>query len=157
MSEHSQTLYWEDFEIGRVVALGEKLVTREEIIAFATEFDPQPFHLDEAAAKDTMLGGLAASGWHTCVMLMRMICDSYLVSSSSLGSPGLDEVKWLKPVRPDDTLKARYTCLESRPSGSRPEIGICKILYEVHNQQGELVMTWHCNQFFGRRETGGAP
>ena len=157
MNEKNEILHWEDFEEGRTVSLGEAHVTREEIIAFASEFDPQPFHLDEAAAKDTMLGGLAASGWHSCAMLMRMICDGYLLASTSLGSPGLDEVKWLQPVRPGDTLTGQYTCLETRPSGSRPDVGICKMLYELYNQQDELVMTWHCNQFFGRRETGDAP
>jgi acyl dehydratase len=156
MNEKRQTLHWEDFEVGRTVPLGEKQVTREEIVAFAAEFDPQPFHLDEVAAKDTMLGGLAASGWHTCAMLMRMMCDGFLLNSTSLGSPGLDEVKWLKPVRPGDTLRAQYTCVESRPSGRRPDMGVCKILYEVDNQHGETVMTWDCTQFFGRRRAGDA-
>lgn len=144
-------IYWEDFEVGRRIPLGEKPVTREEIIAFATEFDPQPFHLDEAAAKDTPLGGLAASGWHSCAMLMRMICDGFLVNSSSLGSPGIQEVKWLAPVRPGDVLKADYTCLESRPSGSRPGVGICRLQYDVRNQHGQTVMTWDSVQLFGRR------
>ena len=150
-------IYWEDFQVGRTVTLGEKLVTREEIIAFATEFDPQPFHLDETAAKDTPLGGLAASGWHSCAMLMRMICDGYLVKSSSLGSPGLDEVKWLEPVRPGDVLTARYTCVEARPSGSRPNFGVCRMHYEVFNQFDRPVMTWDCTQFFGRRSADGEP
>lgn len=151
MSDKRQTLYWEDFEVGRTVALGERRVSRAEIIAFAAEFDPQPFHLDEVAARGSMLGGLAASGWHSCVLLMRMMCDGYLNASSSLGSPGLDEVKWLKPVRPGDTLRAQYTCLESRSSRSRPGVGICKMRYEVFNQSGDLVMSWDCNQFFGQR------
>lgn len=156
MSEASSILHWEDFEIGHTVPLGEKHVSREEIIAFAAEFDPQPFHLDEMAGKDSMLGGLAASGWHTCAILMRMICDGYLVESTSLGSPGLDEVKWLAPVRPGDTLRAQYTCLESRPSSSRPQMGLCRIRYEVFNQEDAPVMTWDCNQFFGRRVAGAA-
>ena len=147
-------IYWEDFEVGRTVTLGQKHVTREEIIAFATEFDPQPFHLDETAAKDTPLGGLAASGWHSCAILMRMICDGYLVNSSSLGSPGLEEVKWLAPVRPGDVLEARYTCHEARASESRPDFGICRMHYEVFNQFGRPVMTWDCTQFFGRRQSG---
>ena len=155
MSEDRRTLCWEDFEVGRTVPLGEKRVTREEIIAFAAEFDPQPFHLDEAAASGTMLGGLAASGWHTCAMLMRMMCDGYLNEAHALGSPGLDEVKWQAPVRPGDVLSARYTCLEARESQSRPDVGICKILYEVFNQDGTPVMTWDCTQFFGRRSGGG--
>lgn len=145
-------LHWEDFEVGRTLTLGEKTVTREEIIAFASEFDPQPFHLDEAAAANTMLGGLAASGWHSCAMMMRLMCDGFLVNSSSLGSPGLKEVKWLKPVRPGDTLKAQYTCREARASKSRPGVGICELYYELLNSHGDLVMSWECTQFFGRRE-----
>lgn len=156
MTSASKTLYWEDFPEGFIGTLGPKQVTREEIIAFAAEFDPQPFHLDEAAAKDTMLGGLAASGWHTCAMLMRMMCDGYLLRAMSLGSPGLDEVKWLRPVRAGDTLTATYTVREARPSGSRPFVGICKIFYEVINQEGEPVMTWDCTQFFSRRPEGRA-
>ena len=154
MNDESSILHWEDFEVGRTVPLGEKHVSREEIIAFAAEFDPQPFHLDEMAGKDSMLGGLAASGWHTCVILMRMMCDGYLLNSTSLGSPGLDEVKWRAPVRPGDTLRAQYTCLDARPSSSRPDMGICSIRYEVFNQDETLVMTWNCNQFFGRRAKG---
>lgn len=154
MDQHVQTFYWEDLEVGRAVPLGEKQVTQEEIIAFGREFDPQPMHTDEVAAADSMFGGLIASGWHSCAILMRMICDAYLVNSSSLGSPGLDEVNFLAPVRPGDTLRASMTCLESRPSGSRPDIGIAKVLYELNNQHGELVLTWHCNQFFGRRPAG---
>ncbi|MGD9869299.1 MAG: MaoC family dehydratase [Hyphomicrobiales bacterium] len=149
-------LYWEDFPEGHTGALGPKLVTREEIIAFAAEFDPQPFHLDEAAARDTMLGGLAASGWHTCAMLMRMMCDGYLLDATSLGSPGLDEVRWMKPVRAGDTLTATYTVREARASGSRPAVGICKLFYDVKNQKGDTVMTWDCTQFFGRRPEGHA-
>lgn len=151
MKHITDAIYWEDFEPGRVVALGEKHVSEDEIIAFAAEFDPQPMHTDPAAARDTLLGGLIASGWHSCAMLMRMICDAYLVNSSSLGSPGLDEINFLAPVRPGDTLSAQMTCLESRPSGSRPDIGIVKVLYEVFNQDGTCVLTWRCNQFFGRR------
>lgn len=157
MSNDSETHYWEDFEVGRTVALGEKTVTREEIIAFAAEFDPQPFHLDEAAAASTMLGGLAASGWHSCAIMMRLMCDGYLNNASGLGSPGLDEVKWLKPVRPGDTLTAQYTCKEARASGSRPGIGICELYYELLNQHGDLVMSWDCTQFFGRREGKASP
>ena len=146
-------LHFEDFAIGESVVFGRKHVTREEIIAFAREFDPQPFHLEEAAARDSLLGGLAASGWHTCGMLMRMICDDYLNRSAGMGGAGIDEVKWLKPVRPGDTLSAKRTCLESRASASRPDMGIVKLFYEVFNQHGETVMTWISVQLFARRET----
>lgn len=156
MSTQADKLHWEDFTIGRRVSLGRKTVTREEIIAFAAEFDPQPFHLDDDAAKETLLGGLAASGWHSCAMLMRMICDGYLLNATSLGSPGIDEVKWMKPVRPEDCLEAFYTCSESRPLESRPGVGMCKFHYELINQNDEIVMTWDCNQFFNRRESGTA-
>lgn len=156
MDAHSETIYWEDFEVGRVVALGEKHVTEEEIIAFASDFDPQPMHTDVQAALDTMHGGLIASGMHSNVMLMRMICDAYLLNSSSLGSPGLDQINFLSPVRPGDTLRAQMTCMETRASGSRPDVGIVKMLYELFNQDDALVLTWHCNQFFGRRPGAGA-
>lgn len=154
MTSESELHHWEDFVIGERIPLGSKTVTRDEVIAFAAEFDPQPFHLDEDAAKASLLGGLAASGWHSCSMLMRMICDGYLLNATSLGSPGIDEVKWMKPVRPGDILEAFYTCRESRPSGSKPDVGICKLHYELVNQNDETVMTWDCNQFFGRRESG---
>ncbi|GAB4240149.1 MAG: MaoC family dehydratase [Methyloligellaceae bacterium] len=156
MNDATQPVYWEDFEPGRTVALGERRVTRQEIIAFAAEFDPQPIHLDENAARNSILGGLSASGWHSCALLMRMICDAYLVKAASLGSPGLDEIRFAAPVRPDDVLRARFTCLEKRPSNSRPDTGICKISYEVFNQHDELVLSWTCTQFFGRRSPGEA-
>jgi len=156
MTEPANTIAWEDFEVGRTVQLGQKRVMKDEVITYASEFDPQPMHMDEVAAKETMFGGLIASGWHTCSMLMRMICDAYLLDSSSLGSPGLDEINFLAPVKPGDTLRGQYTCLESRISGSRPDIGIVKVLYELFNQDDQLVLTWRCNQFFGRRMPGEA-
>jgi acyl dehydratase len=137
----SAKYYWEDFKVGEVSEMGRRTVDKEEIIAFARQFDPQVFHVDEAAAKASMFGGLIASGWHTVSMVMRMMCDSYLLDSASLGSPGVDHVKWLKPVRPGDTIRAMRTVLESRRSASRPEIGIVKTLWQVFNQNDELVMT----------------
>ena len=145
------TRYFEDFEVGRTMHLGTRRVTREEMIAFATEFDPLPHYLDEGAARDSALGGLAASGWHVCALHMRMMCDGYLVDSSSLGSPGLEAVDWHAPVRPGDILTTRYTTREARISSSRPNVGVCRIQYETFNQHGALVMTWDCTQFFGRR------
>lgn len=141
-------LAFEDFMVGETVHLGSRTIDRDEIIAFAREFDPQPMHLDEQAARQTLLGGLCASGWHSCALLMRMICDAYLAESPGLGSPGLDEVRWLKPVFPGDTLTAKMTCREKRTSNSRPGVGICRLFYEMENQTGDCVMTWMCVQMF---------
>ena len=144
--------YWEDFPVGKVMDLGTRHVTREEIIEFASRFDPQPFHVNEEAAKASIYGGLIASGWHTVSMTMRLMCDGYLLESASLGSPGVDQVRWLKPVRPGDTLTARMTVLESRASASKPDRGTSKSLWEVFNQNGELVMTMEGMGMFRRRE-----
>src|SRR6202051_4382896 len=100
-------LYWEDFRSGAVAVYGPRLVTREEIVAFAAEFDPQPMHLDEAAGSATMLGGLGASGWHSCCLLMRMIADGFILDSSSMGGPGVDEGRWLAPVRAGTRILGR--------------------------------------------------
>lgn len=147
-------LFWEDFPVGETIAFGRYEMTRAEITGFAAEFDPQPFHLEDEAAADSLLGGLAASGWHTCGALTRMICDEYLCRSAGLGSPGVDEIKWLKPVRPGDVLTARRTCLETRPSASRPEMGLCKFHIEAINQSGAVAMTWVMTQLFFRRDHG---
>src|SRR5512145_227468 len=148
--------YWEDFEPGESFPMGERVLDRDEMMAFARQFDPQPFHIDEEAAKRSMYGGLIASGWHTVALVMRMMCDSYLNQSASLGSPGVDNVRWLKPVRPGDTIRARRTVLESRVSQSRPEMGLVKTRWEVFNQDGELVMTMEGYGMF-RRRSAGAP
>ena len=144
-------LHFEDFPVGQTRTLPPKRVTREEVIAFAAAFDPQPMHLDEAAAAKTLLGGIAASGWHTCAMLMRMICDGFLNDTAGLGSPGLSEVRWLKPVRPGDTLTASYRVTEARVSKSRPGLGVCRLVYDVARNDGETVMTWDCTHFFACR------
>jgi acyl dehydratase len=137
----SAKIYWEDFKVGEVSEMGRRTVDKSEVIAFAQQFDPQSFHVDESAAKQSMYGGLIASGWHTVAMVMRMMCDNYLLDSASLGSPGVDHVKWLKPVRPGDTIRAMRTVLESRRSASKPDVGIVKTLWEVFNQHDERVMT----------------
>lgn len=131
--------YWEDFQPGEVTIHGPRLVTREEIIAFAAEFDPQPMHLDEEAGRASILGGLAASGWHTSSMFMRMMYDSYLCRSASEGSPGIDFMEWRKPVIAGDTLSGRSTVLDVRELRSRPGIGMVKFRHEVENQRGEIV------------------
>ena len=119
-------LHWEDIQPGEVTTYGPRLVTREEIIAFAAEFDPQPMHLDETAASATMLGGLAASGWHSCCLLMRVIADGFVNQTHSMGAPGIDEVRWLKPLRPGTQVRVRTTVLETRAPKSRPEFGFVK-------------------------------
>ena len=144
-------IYWEDFVVGSIAEFGPRRVTREEIIAFAAAFDPQPMHMDEDFARTTMLGGLAASGWHTCAIGMRMIVDGFMGNSASIGSPGIDEVRWLKPVRPDDELTLHRTVLEARPLKSRPEWGLVKFRFELFNQARERVMIQENINLFGRR------
>jgi acyl dehydratase len=146
--------HWEDFAPGAVEIYGPRLVTREEIIAFAAEFDPQPMHLDEAAAGATLLGGLAASGWHSCCLLMRMIADGYLLDAASIGAPGVDEVRWLKPLRPGTQIRVRATVLDTRASQSRPERGFVKFLFEVLDEQDAVLTDLTCSQMLTRREPG---
>ncbi len=150
-------LYFEDFRVGDVSEFGPRRISREEIIAFAVQFDPQPMHMDEEAAKHTMLGGLAASGWHTCCIMMRMLTDGFLLDAASMGSPGIDEVKWLRPVRPGDSLTVRGTVQSARVSRSRPDRGFVTFLWEVFNDRGERVMTMICPQMMLRRNYAGAP
>jgi acyl dehydratase len=149
-------LYWEDFTPGRVFEHGPRRVPRDEMIAFAAEFDPQPMHLDEAAARATMLGGLSASGWYACCILMRMCADAFVVNSSSMGAPGVDEVKWLLPIRPDDELRLRATVLEVRASNSRPEMGFVRFSFELFNGAGARAMALTTSLMMGRRVAGGA-
>jgi acyl dehydratase len=148
--------YWEDFKTGETFPMGERRIEKKEVIAFARDFDPQPFHIDEAAARQSMYGGLIASGWHTVALVMRMMCDSYLNQSASLGSPGVDNVRWLKPVRPGDIIRAQRTVVEARASQSRPEMGLVKSRWEVFNQHGELVMSMEGYGMFARRNAGAA-
>ena len=147
-------LYFEDFSVGQVAEYGPRRVSREEIIAFAAQFDPQPMHLDEEAARHTMLGGLGASGWHTCSIMMRLIADGFLADAASMGSPGVDEVQWLKPVRPGDALTVRGTVQSVRASQSRSDRGFVALLWEVFNGRGERVMTMTCPQMILRRHAG---
>jgi acyl dehydratase len=133
--------YFEDFPVGHTAAFGDYLVTREEIVAFAEQFDPQPFHLDDAAADASLFKRLSASGWHTCAMTMRLMCDGYLNDSAGLGSPGIDELRWHKPVYPGDTLSAEMTVLDSRVMNSKPHVGLVLSRWRVFNQDGVDVMT----------------
>ena len=133
--------YFEDYEPGSVFVTGEIAVDAEDIIEFARKYDPQPMHIDPAAAARGTFGGLIASGWHTGAMMMRLFADHFLSPESSVASPGLDELRWLKPVRPGDRLSLRVTILEARRSRSKPEQGIVRSLIEVLNQHGETVMS----------------
>lgn len=143
--------YWEDFPVGQVTEFGGITLSEEDIVRFAREFDPQPFHIDAEAAKHSMFGGLIASGWHTCGLAMRMMCDAYLLEAASLGSPGVDNIRWLKPVRPGDTLRVRCVVLEARPLESKPHVGLVRNRWEVLNQHGEEVMQMEGYGMFRRR------
>ncbi len=131
---------FEDFEAGRSFPLATRIVTAAEIVEFASEFDPQPMHLTEQAGKESILGGLSASGWHTASLFMRMMFDGWLSRSSSEGSPGIDVMEWKKPVLAGDTLSGRSIVLETRLLRTRPGIGLIRFRHEVENQRGELVM-----------------
>lgn len=143
--------YFEDFVVGEVNELGTRGLSQEQIVSFAREYDPQPFHVDPDAAKASIYGGLIASGWQTVAVFMSLLVNGLLKDTASLGSPGVDGVQWLKPVRPGDRLSARLRVLEAAPSKSRPDRGIIKSQGEMTNQAGELVMTIRATNFFGRR------
>lgn len=133
--------YFEDYPPGLEREFGEIEVTEAEVIAFGRRYDPQPFHVDPEAAKSSMFGTLVASGWQTAALMMRLIVDHYLSPVASLGSPGVDELRWLRPVRPGDTLRVRGTVVSARRSRSKPDRGIVQARFEVFNQHGEIVMT----------------
>ena len=150
------TYFWEDFTAGRVTEYGPYEVTAEEIKAFAAEFDPQPMHIDEEAARATMMGGLCASGWHTCAIMMRVIADGFVLDSASLGATGCPEIKWLAPVRPGDRLRVRMEVLDTRPSKSRPDMGFVNARLDTLNAEGVRVMTLTSNFMLGRRPAPAA-
>jgi acyl dehydratase len=150
------TLTFEDFKPGHFGTFGPRRVTREEILAFAAEFDPQPMHLDEAAASRTMLKGLSGSGWHLCSVMMRMLCDGFIGRTASLGSPGVNEVRWLAPLRPDDELTLDVEVAEARASKSRPEIGIVTFRNVVRNAAGQALCEMVSPIIVRRRVAGAA-
>ncbi|MBN4066343.1 MAG: hypothetical protein COC23_03290 [Hyphomicrobiales bacterium] len=133
-------LTFEDFETGRVFELGPYTISTEEIIEFATQFDPQPFHIDQNSPEAKAMGGIIASGWQTCGIVMRLMCDSYLLDTASQGSAGLDEIKWLFPVRPGDTLSGTSTVIKQRLSRSQKGLGIVTFDYELKNQDAKPVV-----------------
>jgi acyl dehydratase len=143
--------YWEDFTAGRVFEYGSRTLTEEEIIAFARQWDPQRFHTDPSAAAATPFRGLVASGWHTGCVLMRFMCDAYLNEASCIGSPGIEDWRFVLPVRPGDTLRYRGTVLEARPSASKADRGIVKWRWELLNQRDEVAVAMVGTQFYLRR------
>jgi len=147
----SNDRYFEDYIEGDVHRCGSIAVEENEVISFARRFDPQTFHVDPDGAKLTQFGGLIASGWHTCALTMRLFAEHYLTHVASLASPGLDELRWLKPVRPGDILSVRVTVLKATPSKSKPDRGAVTSLVEVFNQLDEAVMTFKCVNIISRR------
>jgi acyl dehydratase len=145
--------YFDDFSVGQTLAVGSRSITEEEIIVFAKQFDPQPFHVDKDAARHSIFGSIIASGWHTCSIIMRLMVDGFLADSTSLGSPGVDEVRWLKPVRGGDTLSVTTTILDVKPSTSKTDRGVVWTEWRATNQHGELVATIKGMGMFLRRPT----
>jgi acyl dehydratase len=148
-------IWFEDLEVGAETYFGSYEVTREEVIEFARKYDPQPFHLSDEAAAKTHFGRLAASGWHTCAMAMAAIARHVVeTEQAGLGSPGVDELRWLKPVYPGDTLHVRSTIVEVRPSRSKPDIGSFRSATTVSNQDGVPVLTFISIVLMRRRPAG---
>lgn len=144
-------LYLDDLRVGPVGEYGSYTVSREEIIAFARAWDPQPFHVDDEAAKRSIYGGLIASGWHTASVAMRLVVEGFLKNAAGLGSPGVDQLRWLKPVRPGDTLSVRVEILEVTPSRTKADRGSIRATYETLNQRREVVLALTCSIMFARR------
>ena len=142
---------WEDFAPGQVREHGARALTEEEIVAFASQWDPQRYHVDPEAAKATPFGGLIASGWQSCCVAMRMMCDAYLNESSCVGSPGIDELRFLRPVRPGDVLRFRATVLESTPSKTKANRGTVTFRWELLNQGDEVVLSMIGRQMYLKR------
>ena len=144
-------LHFEDFPVGKVRETAGATLAKEDIVAFGRQFDPQPFHVDERAAEQSPYGGLIASGWHTCALAMRLYYDAVLQRAAALGSPGVEKVLWLRPVRPGDTLRVQVEVLEARPSASKPGQGLVRSQWRVLNQRGEVVMEMEGWGMFRRR------
>ena len=143
--------YWEDFFKGQVFQCGPVQISEQEILQFASQYDPQRFHVNTEAAKNTPFKGLIASGWQTGSLMMRMVCDGFLVNSSSIGSPGLESLKWLKPVRPEDILRTSVEVLETRPLNSKPHLGMMNSRWSCLNQNDELTTTLEAWIMFEKR------
>jgi acyl dehydratase len=150
-SEPPDRRFFEDYHAGDVYEFGTTSISEHEIIEFARRYDPQSFHLDPAKASASQFGGIVASGWHTISLAMRLYVDHYLSRVASLASPGVDEIRWPKPVRPGDELRIRITVLEARPSRSKPERGIVRARVDVINQKNDLVLSMIVMSILGRR------
>lgn len=143
--------YFDDFVVGRTLEMGTYTVTEEEILTFARQYDPQPFHIDAEAAKHSIYGGIISSGWMTCSIMMRLLVDNMTSKAASMGSPGVDEIRWLKPVYAGDTLSVSLVVLDARASSSKPDRGVVHTQWEATNQRGELVCTVKGMGMYGRR------
>jgi len=146
-------IYFEDLNIGTKILIGPISVSEKEIIEFAKKFDPQPFHVDIEKAKDSLFGNLCASGWHTCSLYMRMLYDGLLINLASLGSPGMNEIRWIKPLFPDETINGELTIISKTPSKSKPSIGSMVIDSKVFNSKKELIMTMQSISIVKKRNT----
>ena len=142
--------YFEDFPVGETLEIGRHTITEAEILEFARRYDPQPFHVDADTARTSIYGGLIASGWQTCAIAMRVMCDAYLLDAASMGSPGMEEIRWLKPVRPGDTLIIRRTIEEARPT-SKIDRGLVLTRWDIYNQRDEHVLMMRGYGLFGRK------
>ena len=147
--------FWEDLQPGAVRDLGEVAVSAEEMKEFAEQFDPQPFHVDEAAGRRSIFGNLCASGWHTCALAMKLTVENFLNESASMGSPGVENLRWLKPVYPGDTLRLQQTIVESRPLRTRTDTGLVRSVWDMFNQNGEKVLHMEGYGMFRRRHPAG--
>ena len=143
--------YFEDYPVGEVAEFGDYPVSEQEVVDFATRYDPQPFHIDAQAARGTIYGGLISSGWMTASCAMRMMVDHYISPLASMGSPGIDELRWLRPVRPGDRLRMRVSVVDVRASQSKPDRGMVQFLEEVVNQEGTTIMTLKGFGMYARR------
>ena len=144
-------IWWEDFKVGERSEMGRHTFGADEIVTFARQFDPQPFHTDPQAARESAFGGLIASGWHTCAVGMRLMVDQYIGRTVSLGSPGIEDIRWLRPVRAGDTLTDSRTVTASRASATRAGVGLVKHRWEAVNQSGETVLSMEGWGMYGRR------
>jgi len=149
-------LSYEDMEVGKSYEVGSHTFTRDEIVRFAEQFDPQPFHVSDTGAAASPYGTLIASGWHTCSVMMGMLVRNVLAGSTSMGSPGIDDLRWLKPVRVGDTIRMMNRVLDKRVSASKPDRGIVSTEWQGFNQNGELVITVRSKAIFGLRNPGAA-
>ncbi len=144
-------IHYEDYVVGERRLLGSRAVSEDDLLRFSREFDPQPFHIDKAAAEKSIYGGLIASGWHICAIAMRVICDSFLAKAAALGSPGVEQIRYINPMRPGDVLTVWYTVLEVRLSTSKPDRGILLTEIDIENQKSEKVATIRGYSMVGRR------